>query len=328
MTDCSNGQTGEPHAPLLQRPQAAPPAREELTSWKLWPDSPAALRRPLTSNSSGMRLAKRWMLSPGLMFLPPTLTAASTMKAWPSCTPAAPCRAGAGGERDATHSSKGRASKQAALSVLPYPAAHALPASNQPESVATMTCGMDDNKKSTCLVCGHHLRPQLLHDAQPQVVLACTARTAGTAGTAGGWVPPKGGRGSECMHVQSNPARRRPQQAMTSSRQAPRAIGQIDNLPHPLGSGGCRRAGQSAAGAASRAAPQSERGGAVGAAGLSATAQELRWRAVLCKRQVRSESVWTTQAKQPTCFGVRSAGAVEGSHRTSATIRSAAGRQT
>lgn len=203
-----------------------------------------------------MRLAKRWMLSPGLMFLPPTLTAASTMKAWPSCTPAAPCRAGAGGERDATHSSKGRASKQAALSVLPYPAAHALPASNQPESVATMTCGMDDNKKSTCLVCGHHLRPQLLHDAQPQVVLACTASTAGTAG---GWVPSKG-----WLRERWRACTKHPRQAPAAARQR-QAPGNLPDRPdkptkcsYPLGSGGCRLAGQSAAGAAGRAAPQSK----------------------------------------------------------------------
>lgn len=64
-----------------------------------WSLLQAHTNTPHTSNSSGMRLAKRWMLRPGLMFLPPTLTAASTMKAWPSCTPTAPCSFGMGSRR-------------------------------------------------------------------------------------------------------------------------------------------------------------------------------------------------------------------------------------
>lgn len=52
----------------------------------------------LTSNSKGMRFANRWMLMPCFNSRPPTLTAASTMKAWPSRTLTSPvCKASQNG---------------------------------------------------------------------------------------------------------------------------------------------------------------------------------------------------------------------------------------
>jgi hypothetical protein len=83
--------------PLLPSAAGAPAGVSAWTEGHLYQNKKGkrqvkkqARKQEPTSNSSGMRLAKRWMLRPGLMPRPPTDTAASTTKAWPSCTPTAP----------------------------------------------------------------------------------------------------------------------------------------------------------------------------------------------------------------------------------------------
>lgn len=143
------------------------------------PRLPAGFTAALpTSNSSGMRLAKRWMLRPGLMFLPPTLTAASTMKAWPSCTPTGPCgQEGAvqrgGSKRSSAGDQKHTSRQWPAEDMLDF---YSLRCAVAP--TADNNTQAHNNTARPCLVCGHHLWSKLLHDAQPQIVLACTAGAA------------------------------------------------------------------------------------------------------------------------------------------------------